>query len=187
MRIKDMLKATKMKKHNFPEDMICQAELLLQTVDEAGHGVSEKRLVEKMDELLTEKQRLLLWEIGGSCRGGETGRQAKILAQELAGKPLAEKIELMNQNEHMFETRLNEDGTITVYCYCHCLQHRFNNPDTAKLPSAYGCAAGAHLYILKTALGVKAKIKSIDYPQENDGKQHMTFTVEIIDDGQSCD
>jgi len=171
MRHKEMLKAIRMKKHNFPQDVICQFESVK----------GERQLVEKMDELLTEEQRLLLHEIGGSCRGGETGRQSKLLTQELAGKPLSEKIELMNKNKHMYKTVLNEDGTITAYCGCHCLQRRHKNPETAKSPSAYGCAAGAALYNLKAALGVKAKIKSIDYPQEGDDKKKMTFTFEIVE------
>jgi len=81
----------------------------------------------------------------------------------------------------MYPTRLNDDGTITAYCGCDCLKHRYKNPNAAKAPSAYGCAAGAALSNLKTALGVKARIKSIDYPQEGDGKKHMTFVFEIVD------
>lgn len=179
MRAKEMLKAIKMKKHNFPEEMMFQAELIEKIIDK--NEDVERKFVEKMDELLTEEQRLLLWEKGGSCRGGETGRQAKVLKQELAGKPLSEKIELMNKNEHMYKTRLNDDGTITAYCGCHCLQNRITKPDTEKAPSAYGCAAGAALYNLRTALGVKAKIKSIDYPQKGDGKKSMTFTFEVVE------
>ena len=178
MRIKEMIKATQMKKHNFPAEMVGHAA----SIDVSGNVSHdcERLFVEKMDELLTEEQRLLLWEIGGACRGGETGRQAKALAQELAGKSLSEKIELMNKNEHMFKSHLNEDGTITAVCTCHCLQHRITKPERAMPPSAYGCSAGAALYNLKTALGIKAKIKSIDYPQDGDGKMHMTFTFEIV-------
>ena len=180
MRLKDMHKAIKMKKHNIPETAIRQFDDIMLLVD-TDYAVTEPRFVEKMDELLTEEQRLMLWEYGGSCRGGETGRQAKKLRHELDGKSLNEKIKLMNQNEHMFKSHLNEDGTITVYCYCHCLQHRFNNPKCAKSPSAYGCAAGAHLALIKDALGAKVKMKSIDYPQENDGKQFMTCMFEVVE------
>ena len=183
MRLKEMLKAAKMKKHNFPDEAIRQFEDIM-LYDEADWknvcDSVEHKFVSKMDELLTEEQRLLLHEYGGSCRGGETGRQAKVLAEELAGKPLAEKIELMNQNDHMYRTKLNDDGTITAYCGCHCLQRRVKKPETAKLPSAYGCAAGAALHNLKTALCVNAKIKSIDYPKEGDGKEDMTFVFEIV-------
>jgi hypothetical protein len=171
MKTKDIVKAINMKKHNFSEDVI----------QEFNVTKGEQRIVEKMDELLTEKQRLLLHEYGGSCRGGETGRQAKILKNELSGKPLAEKIELMNKNGHMYKTELNADGTITAYCGCHCLQRRYKNPESSKAPSFYGCAAGAALYNIRTALGVKAQIKSIDYPQKDDGKKDMAFNIEIIE------
>jgi len=180
MRLKDMHKAIKMKKHNISEAAIRHFDDVMLLVD-TDYAVTEPKFVEKMDELLTEEQRLLLWEYGGSCRGGETGREAKKLGQSLEGKSLSEKIDVMNQNEHMFKSHLNEDGTITVYCFCHCLQHRFNNPENAKASSAYGCAAGAHLAIIKSALGVKLKIKSVDYPQKNDGKQFMTCVLEVID------
>ena len=180
MRIKDIVKAANMKKHNFTEGVMHEFNTIAQDFDKINDTISEKRLVAKMDELLTEEQRLLLHEYGGSCRGGETGRQAKILKNELAGKPLAQKIELMNKNGHMYKTELNADGTITAYCGCHCLQRRHKNPESSKAPSFYGCAAGAALYNIKTALGVKARIKSIDYPQKDDGKEHMSFVIEVI-------
>ena len=178
MRIKEMIKAAQMKKYNFPVEMVDHAA----SIDVSGNMSldCERLFVEKMDELLTEEQRLLLWEIGGACRGGETGRQAKALAQELADMPLSEKIDLMNKNEHMFKSHLNEDGTVTAECCCHCLQYRITKPERAKSPSAYGCSAGAALYNLKTALGIKAKLKSIDYPRDGDGKTHMAFTFEIV-------
>jgi hypothetical protein len=178
MRLKEMVKAAKMKKHDIPEDAVLVFELI------AGSNESDRdkemKLVEKMDELLTEEQRLILWEYGGSCTGGETGRQSKLLGKELEGKPISEKIKIMNQNMHMYKTRLNEDGTVTAYCGCHCLQHRVTKPKTAKKPSAYGCAAGAALHNLKIALGVKANIRSIDYPREGDDKRHMTFTFSYV-------
>ena len=180
MRLKEMLKAVKMKKHNFPQDLIGEFENIMQKEKETMGSVLEKRFVDAMERLLTEEQRLLLWEYGGSCRGGETGRQAKLLKKQLEGKPIDEKIDLMNKNGHMYPTRLNDDGTITAWCGCHCLQHRISKPETAKHPLAYGCAAGAALYNLKTALGVSAKIKSIDYPKENDSVEKMTFVFETV-------
>ena len=177
MKHKDMLKAAKMKKHNFPQVIVDEFEDIIQ--NEKLGSVMDQRYAAAMEKHLTEEQRLLLWEYGGSCRGGETGRQAKLLKTQLAGKPIAEKIALMNKNDHMYPTRLNSDGTITAWCGCHCLQHRISKPETEKHPMAYGCAAGAALYNLKTALDVSAKIKSIDYPKKNDGVEQMTFVFEI--------
>jgi len=173
-----MVKAAKMTKHGFPPDATAKLEsiALLPYEDD----IKERIFIEAMDELLTEEQRLLLHEYGGSCRGGETGRQSKRLKNELAGMTIPEKLEIMNKNEHIYKTELNEDGTITAYCGCHCLQRRAKDPKKAKPPSAYGCAAGAALSNLKTALGVNAKIKSIDYPKDGDGKWGMTFVFEIV-------
>jgi hypothetical protein len=134
-----------------------------------------------MDELLTEEQRLLLWEYGGSCTGGATGRAVKAFASEHKDKPLALKLELLQKTDHMYRHHLNDDGTVTVYCGCHCLQHRVNKPGAAKLPLAYGCAAGAALQNFKIALGVNIKIKSIDYPKKDDGKIPMAFIFEVAE------
>jgi len=193
MRYKEIFQAMKMKKHNIPEEVIRQFETVMPYVDSwpvsATNPNPEKRVAankkfyELMDKHLTEEQRLLLYEYGGSCRGGETGRQSKLLKDQIAGMSIADKIQQMNTNPYMYRTRLNEDGTITATCCCHCLQYR-KNPDTwhcSVLPYHYGCAAGAALYNLKKALDVKARIKSIDYPQNDDGKMEMTFTFEILE------
>lgn len=103
------------------------------------------------------------------------------MAKQLDGKSLSEKIELMNQNPYMYKTRLNEDGTVTAYCGCHCLQRRTKKPETNKPPSAYGCAAGAALHSLKIALGIEARIKSIDYPQINERDAYMPFVFEVLE------
>ena len=81
----------------------------------------------------------------------------------------------------------NDDGTITAYCSCHCLQYRIDEPDKEdvklreSIPSAYGCAAGAAFHNIKKALSINARIKSIDYPKEGDGKKYMPFVIEIIE------
>ena len=180
MRRKDILKA--MKRHAFDEDIICQFEHIEKT--DKGFHSRNKRFVEKMDELLIEEQRLLLWEDGGRCIGGKTGERAKEFAQTLKGT-LAEKIAWLKENAHMYGVELNDDGTITAYCRCHCLQGRINAPEKdvvrTKTPSAYGCSAGAAFHNITKALGIQARIKSIDYPQEGDDKNHMTFVIEITE------
>ena len=177
MRRKEILKA--MKKHEFHEDIRCQFEHIEKT--DKGFHSRNVRFVEKMDELLTEEQRLLLWEYGGRCIDGEW---AKEFAKELTGS-LAEKIAWLKENAPMYGVELNDDGTITAYCRCHCLQWRIEEPEREvvriKTPSAYGCSAGAAFHNIKTALGINARIKSIDYPQEGDGKMHMSFVIEVIE------
>jgi hypothetical protein len=146
---------------------------------EGEYGSREKPFVEAMDRLLTEEQRLLLWEYGGSCTGG--GKSAKILRDELADKLLPDKIKSLSEKDY-YGCRLNEDGTITAYAGCHCLQHRAKGTKPAKIPSAYGCAAGAAFQNLRTALDVPVRLKSIDYPAEGDGKDYLSFTLEIVEE-----
>ena len=172
MRLNEMVNAAK--KHGFGEKIIRELEFIYEAMNREVYHEIERQFVEKLDALLTEEQRLLLWEYGGGCRGGERRKLAIALSYELAGKPLSEKIELMNQNELMYKAHLNEDGTITVYCDWYCMHHR------KKMPSAYGCSAGAALHVIEIALRVKAKIKSIDYPQEGNEKQNMSFIIEIV-------
>ena len=180
MRRKDVLKA--MKKHNFDEHIRCQFEHIEKT--DKGFHSRNIRFVEKMDELLTEEQRLLLWEYGGRCIGGETGKRSAKYEKELRGS-LAEKVARLKEDNHMYKIELNDDGTITAYCACHCLQWRLEEPEREvvriKTPSAYGCSAGAAFHNIKKALGINARIKSIDYPQEGDGIKYMPFVIEIID------
>ena len=173
-----------MEKYGFKDDIICQLEEIENTVKTS---LGRKRMfAEKFDELLTEEQRLSLWEYGGMCTGGEKGTLAKKFAKELTGS-LVEKVACLNQSSQFYKIELNDDGTITAYCGCHCLQYRIDEPDKEdvklreKIPSAYGCAAGAAFHNIKKALGANARIKSIDYPQKGDGRNYMPFVIEIMD------
>jgi len=173
-----------MVKYGFKNDVICQLEEIENTVKTSSGR--KRKFAQKMDELLTEEQRLLLWEYGGMCTGGETGTRAKKYAKELTGS-LAEKVKSLNENGQFYKLDLNDDGTITAYCGCHCLQYRIDKPDKEdvklreEIPSAYGCAAGAAFHNIKLALGVNARIKSIDYPIEGDGRKHMSFVIEVLE------
>ena len=182
MRRRNIIDA--MEKHNFPDDITCQLEEIENTVK--SFYTRKKQFAEKFDELLSEEQRLFLWEYGGMCTGGETGKRAIRYARTLKGS-LVEKMERLNQDSHFYKLDLKDDGTITAYCSCHCLQHRIDKPDKEdvklreSIPSTYGCAAGAAFYNIKKALGINARIKSIDYPKEGDGRKYMPFVIEIID------
>ena len=179
MRHKEIVKALKMKKHNFPAEITCQFEQIVEKYENGSGSEMDKRFVEKMDELLTEEQRLMLWEYGGSCTGGATGKAVKAFALEHGDKPLPMKIDLLKDLGHMYRHQVNEDGTITVFCFCHCLSLRSKKPP--KPPSYYGCAAGAALQNFKIALGTKVKIKSINYPSENHGDEPISFIMEIAE------
>ena len=182
MRRRDIINA--MEEINFDENVKCQLKKIEDTVK--SFNTRKRKFAEKFDELLTEEQRLALWEYGGRCRGGETGKRAKKFAKELTGS-LEEKIAHLNGSGQFYKLELNDNGTITAYCRCHCLQYRIDKPDTEDvklreaIPSVYGCAAGAAFYNIKRTLGINARIKSIDYPQKNDGRKYMPFVIEIMD------
>ena len=181
MRRKNIINA--MEKYTFDEEIKYQFEQIENTVK--SFSSRKRKFAEKMDELLTEEQRLVLWEYGGMCTGGETGRHANKFAKMLTGS-LAKKVARLNESGQFYKLELNDDGTITAYCSCHCLQYRIDEPEKAdvklkeSIPSAYGCAAGAAFHNIKKALGINARIKSIDYPKEGDGRKDMPFLIEII-------
>ena len=181
MRRKNIINA--MEKYTFDEDIKHQFEQIENTVK--SFSSRKRRFAEKMDELLTEEQRLMLWEYGGMCTGGETGKRADKFAKELVGS-LAEKVARLNASGQFYKVELNDDGTITAYCGCHCLQYRIDEPGKEdvklrdRIPSAYGCAAGAAFHNIKKALGINARIKSIDYPKEGDGRKYMPFVIEVM-------
>jgi hypothetical protein len=175
MRRKEIVKALKMKKHNFPTEIASQFEEIVQRYE--GSADEDTKFVEKMDELLTEEQRLMLWEYGGSCTGGATGKAVKAFGLEHSDKPLEVKLDLLKDLNHMYHHERNEDGTFTVTCFCHCLSLRSKKPP--KPPLYYGCAAGAALQNFKIALRENVKIKSINYPAENHGDKPITFVLEI--------
>ena len=173
-----------MEKYGFNYDVISKLEEIENTVKTSS--ARKRKFAKKMDELLTEEQRLLLWEYGGMCTGGDTGAQAKKFAKELTGS-LAEKVASLNESGQFYKVELNDDGTIAAFCGCHCLQYRIDKPDKEdvklreEIPSAYGCAAGAAFHNIKLALCINARIKSIDYPKEGDGRKFMPFVIEVLD------
>ena len=64
-----------MANYGFESDVICQLEEIENKVK--TYSAKKRMFAEKFDELLTEEQRLSLWEYGGMCTGGEIGAQAK--------------------------------------------------------------------------------------------------------------
>jgi len=177
MRLKNLIKT--MKKDKYPADIINQFEHI---VEACSHDDSLFEFVGKMDLLLTEEQRLSLWERNGGCRLGGRNREAVAFKQEHADKPWAEKLSLLKNVRSLNRFRLNEDGTITAENGCHlCVLKKLKPPYTAT-SSLFGCSAGGALYNYETALGVKLKIQSIDtHLTEGSGETPYSFTFEVLE------
>ena len=71
-------------------------------------------VIHKMDELLSNEQRLAIMEKQDCCKGGQRDRDCKAFGKEHKDKPLAEKLALLSGVQYMMSPRLNSDSTITV-------------------------------------------------------------------------
>ena len=178
MRLKNMLKT--MQKDGIPEDARNQFEHVVQTY---RGGEADLRFVGKMDDLLTEQQRLSIWERNGGCRLGGRNREAVAFQLEHADKTLAEKLELLKNTRFMGNFCLNEDGTVTAGNGCHlCVLKKLEPPYTAS-STVFGCSAGGALYNYEIALGVKLRLKSIDsFLLDPEAGKPYSFTFEIVDE-----
>ena len=151
-------------------------------------------VIEKMDELLTNEQRLAIMEKQGCCKSGQRDRDCKAFAEEHKDKTLAEKIKLISSIQYMMSPRLNEDGTITVSfggnqngihtgkTTCSCGQIKNLKQPFSVTPTFCGCCAGHFLYHYQNILGVKLKLKEIiSSPLNTNGEKPCEFKFEIVD------
>ena len=99
-----------MKKDNYPADIIHQFEHIVET---CRHDDSLLEFVDKINMLLTEEQRLSIWERNGGCRHGGRNREAISFQSEHADKTLADKLALLKKVRPLGRFRRNGDGTIT--------------------------------------------------------------------------
>lgn len=176
MRLKNMLKI--MQRDGISEEIRNHFEHIVQTYHA---GEADLVFIDKMDELLTEEQRLSLWERNGGCRGGGRNREAIAFQSEHVGKTLPEKIQLLQSTKYMSKIRQNEDGTVTVGNGCHlCVLKKLKPPYPAS-STLFGCSAGGALHNYQVALGIKLKLKSIDsFLHDVGSDQPYSFTCEIV-------
>ena len=174
MRLKNIIKT--MKKDKYPAVAINQFEHILETY---GYDETLFEFVGKMDKLLTEKQRFSIWERNGGCRLGGRNREAVAFQLEHGDKALIEKLRLLKKVPSLNRFRQNQDGTSTAGNGCHlCVLKKPKPPYTP--PTLFGCSAGGALYNYEIALGVKLKMKSIDFHLTEDFSQTpYSFTFEV--------
>lgn len=150
-------------------------------------------VIDKMDELLTEEQKLAVMEQEGCCKGGKRDEDCKAFGKEHQDKPLAEKLALMQTVEYMMAPRLNADGTFTVTmlghqngvhtgkttCSCGAIK-KLKQPFTVS-KTYCGCCAGHFMHHYQNALGVKLRLKEIvSSPLDSNGDEPCSFTFEVL-------
>lgn len=177
MRLKNILKT--MRQDGIAEDVRSGFEDVVQTY--CG-SEADLMFVDKMDALLTEEQRLAIWERNGGCRLGKRNREALDFRSEHADKTLAEKLDLLKDTQYLGKLCVNGDGTVTAGNGCHlCVLKKLKPPYTAS-STVFGCSAGGALYNYEIALGTKLKLKSIDsFLLDPDTDKPYEFTFEIAE------
>ena len=149
-------------------------------------------LIDQMDKLLTEEQRLCIMEQQGCCTTGRHIKFHRDFAERNAGKTLAEKLEL--SGELFFvdapPCRLNDDGTLTVFwssgaegeyrCVCGYMRN-LEQPLTIS-PTFCGCCGAHARKNLQRSLGVKLNLKEIvSSAASTSGEKHCEFLYEVTE------
>ncbi len=151
-------------------------------------------VIDKMDKLLSEEQRLAIMEKQGCCKSGKRDRDCKAFGKKHKEKPLVEKIKLLSGVKYMMSPKLNKDGTITVSyggyqngvhtgkTTCSCGQIKRLEQPFFVSATFCGCCAGHFLYHYQNALGVKLKLKEIvSSPLNTNGEKNCEFKFEIVE------
>jgi hypothetical protein len=155
-------------------------------------------VIERMDKILTNEQKLAIMEKQGCCKGGQRDRDCKAFGKENKDKPLAEKLKLLSGIQYMMSPRLNNDGTITVFygghqngvhtgkTTCSCGQIKKLKQPFSVSSTFCGCCAGHFLYHYQNALGIKLRLKEIvSSPLNTNGEKQCEFKFEVDDSKKS--
>jgi hypothetical protein len=148
-------------------------------------------VIDRMDKLLSNEQKLAVMEKQGCCKCGQRDRNCKAFGKEHKDKSLAEKIKLLSGTQYMMAPHLNSDGTISVSygghqnkvhtgkTTCSCGQIKKLKQPFSVTTTFCGCCAGHFLYHYQNALGVKLKLKEIvSSPLNTNGEKHCEFKFE---------
>jgi len=148
-------------------------------------------LINQMDELLTEEQRLLIMQEQGCFKSGEAEKAHRGFGREHKNKSIKEKIELLNKAEipHNPPCRLNDDGTLSIFwsygsegnlkCVCGIV-NSLKQPQIIPLTFCGCCGAHARSNFQKS-LGVELKMKEIVSSAANSkGEKQCEFLFGII-------
>ena len=147
-------------------------------------------LIDQMDKLLSEEQRLRIMEQQGCCTTGKPAAFHRDFAERNADKTLAEKLELSGELFFVDEPPccLNDDGTLTVFwssggegayrCVCGYMKNHAQPMSIS--PTFCGCCGAHARKNLQRSLGVKLKLKEIvSSAASSNGEKHCEFLYDI--------
>ena len=140
----------------------------------------------QMDRLLTKDQILSIMEEQG-CSKDEHPE----IWQRLTGKPIVERIEILNSmgiNVYP-RSRINGDGTLSVYwdftengkykCVCPII-NKLSEPADVSITFC-GCCSGHIKYHSEHSLGVKLRlVETVSSPISSGGEKYCEHRFEII-------
>ena len=177
-----------------PETMRKQGiqEETIAKFDFAGTGGAEEviALINQMDKLLTEKQRLAVMQEQGCSITGEPAKAHRDFWRKNKDKTLEERIALALEvnSVHKYPCKLNDDGTLSVYwdgdgqsrCPCGMIKKL---PESVSIPLTFcGCCGGHARKNLQKSLGVDLRlIKIVSSVNSSGGKKRCEFLYKILD------
>ena len=140
----------------------------------------------QMDKLLPKKQILSVMQEQGCCKNEQSE-----LWQKLKGKPIEERIKILNamsMNECP-RHRLNDDGTLSIFwhfeengkyrCVCSII-NKLHEPQPVSLTFC-GCCSGHAKYHSENSLGVKLRlIETVSSPISSNGEKYCEHLFEIV-------
>ncbi|MDR0928381.1 MAG: hypothetical protein LBM74_01545 [Oscillospiraceae bacterium] len=150
-------------------------------------------IIETMDTLLTQEQRMAVMEQQGCCKSGQRDKDCRAFAKAYGIKPLAEKVKLLSGVQWMMNPVL-EGNTLTVTfgghqngvhqgkntCSCGTIRH-LRQPFTVS-KTYCACCAGHFRYHYQNALGVKLRLKEIvSSPLDTHGEMPCSMRFEVMD------
>jgi len=182
-----------MREKGIPEDIIAQFDFPGSASKGAKLSGEIIALINQMDQLLTEEQRLSIMEDTGCCTEGKPAAAHRTFGRRHAGKSLEEKVRLYSEAKlrtpHKPPCRLNPDGTLSVFwsfgedgdynCVC---AHIHDLPQPADVsPTFCGCCGGHSRKLLQRSLGVKLRLKEVvSSAASSKGKKSCEFIFEIV-------
>jgi len=180
-----------MQEKNIPPDILSQVEFPKAQGNQPAEVLD---LIEQMDKLLTQEQRLLVMEEQGCHKTGHMDRINKEFASTHADKSIKERISLLNDENVTPNVPccINDDGTFSIYweigekenyqCVCACIRRmKKENPDTDNISKTFcGCCGGHIRHHYQNILGIKLKlIDVVSSPINSNGKSRCEFLFEI--------
>jgi len=159
---------------------------------DGGSATDVFSLIEQMDKQLTEEQRYSVMQEQGCCKSDDITAPFRAFGHAHAGKPLAEKIALMDELKtgHKAPCHLNPDGTLAIYwgsggegdnqCVCRSIKRM---PEKKPVSLTFcGCCAGHVRNTYQHALGVGLQLKKIvSSAVASDGREQCSFLFDVVE------